>query len=41
MYAVSEGDGMLLICVQINSGQLEREVVVNITTVDNSATSTG
>ena len=41
MYTVDEGDGMLLTCVQINTGQLEREVVVNLTTADNTATSNG
>ena len=40
-YTISEDDGTLTICAQITTGELERQVVVNFTTIDNTATSTG
>ena len=40
-YTISEDDGTLTICAQITIGELEREVVVNFTIMDNTATSTG
>ena len=41
LYEVNESDGILTVCIQINSGELEREVVVNLTSMDDTATSTG
>ena len=41
LYTVNESDGILTVCAQINSGELEREVAVNLTSMDDTATSTG
>ena len=40
-YTISEDDGTVTICAHVATGELEREVVVNLTTIDNTATSTG
>ena len=39
LYTVSEDGGALTVCAQINMGELERVVSLNLTSVDNTATS--
>ena len=41
VYHVSEDDGTLTVCAQINVRELEMEVAVNFTTIDGTASSTG
>ena len=37
LYMVQEGDGSVEVCVNIDSGSLQREVVVSLTTYPNTA----
>ena len=40
-YTTSENNGTITVCAQISSGNLETEVGINLTTVDDTATSAG
>ena len=41
LHHVSEDNGTLRVCAQVNVGGLEMEVVVHFTTIDGTASSTG
>ena len=41
VYGVNESDGTLTVCAEINSGELDREVAVNLASMEDTATSTG
>ena len=40
-YEVNEVDGSIRVCAILNDGTLERDVMVTLTSTDDSATSTG
>ena len=40
-YEVNEVDGNVRVCAILNDGTLERDVMVTLTSTDDSATSTG